>query len=527
VTFSDALTHVVSLDLASGAKARFLGGADLDGGFTNEGGSFEIAAGKTLDMHGAYTSTAPGEIILGYNRSGATVDVGRLNIIGGAADISNDAVRFVVAGGSDTPEAGVISNVITGTGSGAAPASESDNSFLYDFHLVANGSNFDLKIDEANVVDAGSGNGNYARTADVLLKDLSGSSDPTINAIQTNIVNAGSEKEVEKLIESTQPSVSGGEMAGAMAFSDLSLGVSGDRLAALRTGADSGIATGDIARGLHMWAQGFGARADQDARNGVAGYDADTWGAAVGVDSDSALGGNAVIGLAFSYGNTDVDNDDAANSESSVDSYQLTLYGNADLGNAFYLNAQAAYAWNSIETDRYNVGGTGAHAHGAYDASTYAARAEIGHDISYGRALITPHATADWTHFDPDSYTETGAGGANLHVAGDSLDIIEAGFGINASRAYRTSGGSYIEPKLHADYRYNFGDDQIATSSSFTAGGPAFRTEGAEAAPNRFTVGASLHYLSVNNWDLTASYDYDFRSNYGAHAAMLRAGYKF
>jgi hypothetical protein len=33
--------------------------------------------------------------------------------------------------------------------------------------------------------------------------------------------------------------------------------------------------------------------------------------------------------------------------------------------------------------------------------------------------------------------------------------------------------------------------------------------------------------MSVDNWDFSAAYDYDFRSDYGSHSGMLKAGYRF
>ena len=59
---------------------------------------------------------------------------------------------------------------------------------------------------------------------------------------------------------------------------------------------------------MRMWGQVFGQTADQDMRDGINGYDADTFGIAVGLDTEN-IGNDTVVGMAFSYADTDVSSD--------------------------------------------------------------------------------------------------------------------------------------------------------------------------------------------------------------------------
>jgi outer membrane autotransporter protein len=514
-------------DMTIGADATVVFNDDvLSAGALSNGGALTVAAGKTLT---AASATGAGSYTIGVTSDGTTNTAGALDFTG-TADFTGATISAAVSGGSPLV-LGTTDHVITAATVTGLPTEVTDTSYLYDFAFdtTTNGANdVGLTVTQGHSLEEASDTDNNRKAANVLLFDNATSTDPQLNAVQASIQSASSQKEYNERVEATLPDLSGGEVVGAVTYTDLSLGVTNDRLAMLRTGTESGIATGNVSQGLRMWGQAFGASASQDQRDGIDGYDSTTWGGAVGFDTENAMSDRSVVGVAFSYGNSDVDSDNASDTQADIDSYQVTLYGMLDLNNAAYLNAQLAYAYNDIDTDRSNIGGVaGLDAQGSYHANVYSARAELGRDLQYDMTTITPHVMGNWTHFDPDSYTETGAGGANLSVDGDSLDIIEAGIGVDASWMFQNADGSYIQPKLTAGYRYNFGDDQVENSTSFVGGGPAFRTEGADPAANRFNVGGSIRYFSTDNWDLTASYNYDFRSDYGAHEGLLRAAYKF
>ncbi len=220
--------------------------------------------------------------------------------------------------------------------------------------------------------------------------------------------------------------------------------------------------------------------------------------------------------------------DNANNTDTDVDAYQVTLYG--ELGppsRATTLNGSAAYGFDKVNSDRHNAGGTGLTARSDYNANSWSADAEAGRDFHENGMILTPNLTADWINWDPDSYTETGAGGADMHVNGNTLNQFELGGGVKAGWTFKGSDGSWIKPQLRVGYSYAVTDDQISDTAQFTGGGGAFNIRGDRPDRSTLDLGASVKLMTVHNWDFTGSYDFNWRSDYTSSAGFLRAGYKF
>src|SRR5690606_14082822 len=133
--------------------------------------------------------------------------------------------------------------------------------------------------------------GNNLAAATVLLDDLAASANADIQRIQANLGNAVDEAAFNELVESTQPTVDGGSTVAAVTTMNHAMNLNGTRLAALRSG-DTGMAAGNGYSSGKMWGQVFGGIADQDARDGVDGYDSETIGGAVGFDTGDRGTGN-------------------------------------------------------------------------------------------------------------------------------------------------------------------------------------------------------------------------------------------
>ena len=330
-------------------------------------------------------------------------------------------------------------------------------------------------------------------------------------------------------LESIAPTVDGSATQAVSGAIGNSAGVVSTRLASLRTGSGvSGMAAGDLSQGLKVWGQAFGASGEQDRRGGVDGYDFDTYGMAVGVDTQG-IAENLTMGLAFSYANTDADSDNANSTETEVDTYLFTLYGDYNFGEGIYAAGQLGYGWSDIERNRFNVGGVaGRTANGDFDADQILARLEVGRDYMMDNGLIiTPNVLANYASVDSDSFTETGAGAFNLTEDTDRNSVFEMGVGVKFSGQIQQPNGDYLKPELSLGYRYDFLEDEVDTTSNFAGGGASFQTEGAKPEQNRFNIGAGLTYLSTTNWEFQAQYNFDTREDYSAHSGYLRAAYKF
>src|SRR6185312_8710137 len=148
----------------------------------------------------------------------------------------------------------------------------------------------------------------------------------------------------------TEPTVDGGAQVASFEVSQQIEDLTDTRLTALRTGdKTSGIAAGAPGTGTSLWIQGYGEDALQDERDLVPGYRATIWGSAVGMDTRNILD-DGILGLALNYGQANVNSRNANTTATNVDNYGLTFYGTINMPKETYLEGQAGYAYNKIDS---------------------------------------------------------------------------------------------------------------------------------------------------------------------------------
>lgn len=388
-------------------------------------------------------------------------------------------------------------------------------------------------IVEATHVDTGSVtiNSNNANAADGLL-DVTVAEYAADNAdgrnelalVYDNVTRANT-NQIDERLEAIQSTVDGGNVVAATTVANITSNI----IQLASTDAEgSGIAAGNISNGLRAWAQVFGQTGDQDDRDGINGYDVDTYGFAVGLDTQ-ALADQMVVGLAFSYADTEVDSDNANRTNTEIDTYQITLYGTYNVDEATYVSGQLGYAFGDNDTHRQDIGGVnGIDANGDFDSNQFIARLEAGRAYEVGAiTTLTPKLMVNYNYYDADSYRETGAGGAGLVVDQDTNHILEIGAGVDADWMFQQADGSYVKPQVRAGVRYDLADDEIEATNRLIGGGNAFKTEGFDPQQFALDLGAGVTYFSTTNWELTANYDFEYKEDYHSHAGFLRAAYKF
>jgi len=331
-------------------------------------------------------------------------------------------------------------------------------------------------------------------------------------------------EEANEILEQLLPGADGGPQIAAVTVAETASNIVDQQLtAALHDGA-SGIAAGEqhAAGGARFWLQAFGRTSSQDARGFDTPYDADSYGFVAGVDT-KALGHGTLAGLAFSYANTEVDSENLNRTNTDIDSYQITAYGATEFGNHNFVSGMLGYVWSDNENTR--ILGPDM-ANGEFDSEQIIARGKLGHDIKSGNMVMAPTLLANYANYSADDYTETGPSPFNLNVSTEDMDLFEVGVELDVAWNLKQSGGATVRPNLVAGYRYDVTQEEIALVSSFTGGGGAFSTIGAEPPQNKYNVGGGLKYFA-DSWELTASYMYDFMEDYDAHSGMIRAGFKF
>jgi uncharacterized protein with beta-barrel porin domain len=548
------------IDVASGATFHADDNVTSGGAFQNAG-TIRFAGSKTLT---ADTMTAAaGTYSFVVN---SVADHGSFILNSGAFDMTGATIAALLQtdGLVDGDEVKIIDGALSVVGGpGATPFEITDNSALWKFFLVdgtgatapTDDTDLFLKIEAVQIAALASGANNIA--AANALQNIAGSSDPQVQAVLAALDGAGSSAAANEIIEATQATVDAGDLIATQEMIDTILGITDDRLAAfgsgeapqqsvqqqfraffggksdtsllsgnpfasLTEGGESGMVSGALGNGVQAWAQGFGHAAVQDRRGGIDGYSTQSKGLAAGVET-TKLFKNTMMGLAVSYADADVASHNANSTDTEIDHYQVTLYADRKVGTNSFLSAAAGYGWSDSKATRHNVGGvSGLEAQGKFDAKQFLARLGAGHRFAFRGFKFIPSVKLDWARNDSEDYTETGAGGMNLHVSRDSLETLKLGTRFELKREFATPSGLRIAPAVHAGYTHDFFADGLETTSRFAGGGGAFRTNGADPAQDTFDIGAYVSLYGTQAWMLQLGYDYSFREDYDSHDAIVR-----
>jgi outer membrane autotransporter protein len=533
ISVTGAMTNLENINIYSNGTLVVGHDITINSGVSVQG-TLEIQAGKTLEAESIYADS--GTLLFDI---ASPSSAGYLNINDSSLDLTGLTLKAHVTGADNLFSRGTTIKVAQGLGQltgidgnlGLASTLLVEDSALFEIYAM-DGSQLDTPLSnsalyyvftrDATIEEVASTTNN--KNAGTILDGLSGSDNPEISSLLDSYVSF-SEAAINNSIDKLIPTADTGGASGSQNFVNNTLDVTNQHIASLQYD-QTGMSAGNSMTGLRPWMQVFGQSMNQGERGGIAGYDANTYGAAFGLDSQSIVN-NAIVGAVFSYGNTAVNSRNANQAVTHVDSYQLTLYGNKTLADNNFVKGMAAYAFNQADSTRYNVGGMGADAHGKYDASIYTLRTEAGHDYTFGKTRVTPSLMAHYSHYAANGYSENGAGGLGLRVGDVNLNTLEIGASVETSWNFKTEDGGKLSPVLRAGYRYDVIGDNLSLSSSFVGGGSAFSTQGANPAQGTASIGGGLAYYAASNWELSANYEFEHKTDYNSNSGFLRAAYKF
>ncbi len=537
------------------------GATQIDGGITNNGGIIRAVGGNAIWLHNTMTGPTPininGGRIIGNVRDDAPangnsdVTIGGDFITEGNFSVSdfmvNTGIKATISGGNtvtidhQTASAGTLSfevGVSSGSNGKMVVTNAAPNITGTTLHATV-GTGTIVDGDEYLVIDGGAQIiGGPGSTATKIEDDSSIWSFEMIDGLGATAVGDNTQLYYRALFDPDPiPDTIDGHVgfvaAGgwnavvveALSFTRSSMGIIGEQMANLR---GSGISSVDdhTSKGVRLWVQSFSESAKQNLRDNIEGYDADTRGFAIGVDTQN-YSEDALIGLALSFGNTTVDSNSVNTINTEIDSQQITLYGEYYLDNRIYLDGQIGYMWSDNETGRYNVSGiTGLTDIGNFKSNQFVVRFEAGREYTKGETILTPSVHTNYAHYCFDSYTSTGADVVSLNIDGNCFDVLELGIGVNAKWKQVVDGGYFI-PEIRGAYRYDVIGDRFEADASYIGGGDDFEIIGASPAQGAYSIGVGATYYARNNWEFSASFDYELKSDYAAHSGFLRAGYNF
>lgn len=493
-----------NMTLAAGSSILSSGTLRIGAGYTVSTATADFnRANLTFDVVSS-SSTGYGKLVVGSAASGLGATSITLNLQN-AGFIASGTVLAIVDGSATASAGSTLTNAATeGVHTFTLRRANTDQSLEV---LVS-------RVSTSALVNSTAGD-NIANVLDTLGTAVTG----TLATVQKQISAQTTAAGVNTVVESLTPGIDG-VGAASIGVTNATGGQISNRLASLRTG----VATGDGMASRHLWLEGFGNMTEQEDRKGVKGYDANFSGATLGVDSDEFVEGMNT-GVAFSYGQGNVDSNASHNASTDFTSYVGTLYGSRVMDSGVFVNGQVGLGMNQYETER-TVIGVGK-AKGETDGFQGTAKAEVGRDFAMDALTLTPIAGVQYTYLNLDGYTETGAGGANLVVDPDAMGAVDFTAGGKAAYNVALANGGTFRPNLRAGVTTRAGDTKLDTSSRFTGGGSSFKTPGIENDRTSFNAGAGLLLTTAEGVDLSADYDADIRSSLTGHTVKLKARWAF
>lgn len=511
----NAATSTVTVD--EGATL-YLDADMVNSGVRDISGTLHIAAGKEMSGTGAVTINDGGilEIDVVSATSYGKVTGAALTTTGDIT-VNTSGITGYIADNTTLSKVYDGSAALSGFTDEATLA---DDSYIYKFTQVANGANdVDIVVTREHGFGDASMEGNISGVGAVL-ETIGDDGDDGLDSISGLLGSMTSASEVASALKTLTPDVSGAATTAAVATSNVSIGTVEGRMEVARAEMDGqGVAAGSASLQNGAWGQVFGQKQDQDTKDGVNGYQADTAGFALGFET--GLNDQTRAGLSFSYGKTDAD---SANASTDIDSYQASLYGTYAM-DKWYTEAVASYTYNDYNSKRTLFNGSVADAD--YNGNQYDVRGTFGYNLGEtGGIKITPFAGLAYTYLDTDEYTETGSD-ANLHVDNNEINILKSDLGAKFDYPMSSNGVTY-NPHVLVAWDYDFIGDETKTTSNFSsAAGVTFESKGADVARNSIRLGAGLDVMTQDNLTVSLDYDYEGRTKFDSHAGTIKARFGF
>jgi outer membrane autotransporter protein len=264
------------------------------------------------------------------------------------------------------------------------------------------------------------------------------------------------------------------------------------------------------------WVQGVGIGGHASGNGNYAGLNYSVGGTTFGSDAQFD---DTIIGVGGGYSHTGVGQQQAMG-DASINSLHLNLYGMHHWESAYVIGI-IGYGHDEFLTKRnINIGGLQNVARGDYAGDEFVSYIESGLRLSIQGWAVQPLVGLRYLRLAQDGFTETGAAGANLDIAGETYDSLRYSVGIRAMRSFVTSWGS-VAPYLQARWTHEVLDNQRLVDANFAGvNGSSFLSQGNVLGRNfgEFGVGASAKL--AERVVLYVGYDAQVSGNQSAHGIV-------
>ncbi len=176
------------------------------------------------------------------------------------------------------------------------------------------------------------------------------------------------------------------------------------------------------------------------------------------------MNSHLAMGVLFDYNHTDAKTD-ANGSKTHVDSYSPGLYATY-FDHGFYVNGLFSFGYNNYSNSR-DIAFAGETASSHPSGQQYVGDLDFGYDFHPDKSwTFGPTLGVTYTHLVVDSFTETGAPGADLDVQDQNADSIRSRLGGHV--IFQTNTGDVLlQPNFTAMWQHEYLDNGSGITSSF------------------------------------------------------------
>ncbi|MCS4505860.1 autotransporter domain-containing protein [Arhodomonas aquaeolei] len=219
---------------------------------------------------------------------------------------------------------------------------------------------------------------------------------------------------------------------------------------------------GPVGRSRGLWVRAIGGTGRINGTDNASGYDYNS--ATLAIGADTRLASGITVGLAGSYGRTDVD---TGNGDLDIDSYQIAGYAGWSADSS-YVDTTLGVGRHQTDAQRVvTVGGDPRTASADYASNQLSWSIEGGHQWDWGdSAVVTPFLGADVSRTRREDFSESGAGTANLDVDEETTESLRTRVGVRLAGTAEIDGAT-IEPRAEFAWVREHGDRDTAMTAHF------------------------------------------------------------
>ncbi len=271
---------------------------------------------------------------------------------------------------------------------------------------------------------------------------------------------------------------------------------------------------------LHVYASPFGQFGRIDETDNRTGYNFEAYGAIVGVDYQCL--NNTAMGFSLGYINTDIGMNDNFG-DSNVNTMRFGPYLSYEKG-PWTIDASVTGGLHWVDANRNTINGVAKSDYNSYDITLYGA---ANYDIQLGDWLLTPTASLTYIHQMTDSYTEAGAGSANLNVDDLDTDSLQSLIGMHVRRDVML-GNIALTPEAWIGWKYQWLDQDINLNAVFASNATtSFNSASDGTARSQLVTGLAIASQISDNTKFKCNYEWQTSSDTNIHTvwAMIELNF--